>query len=305
MEIIRIEISEEDAGSRLDKVLTTNRPDISRTQIQQWIKEGNALVNDKIVKPNYRVKENDLLVVDEPEPEKLNVIAEDLNLEIIYEDSDVIVVNKPRGMVVHPAKAHASGTLVNGLMHHCTDLSGINGILRPGIVHRTDKDTSGLLMVAKNDKAHVSLVDQLVEKTVKRVYIALVHGHIPHDNGTIDAPIGRDQVDRQSMTVTERGKNAVTHFRVLERFGEYTLVECELETGRTHQIRVHMKYIEHPLVGDPKYGLSQTIDFGGQVLHAGTLGFKHPGTGEYVEFTIDPPADFLELIDELRKNVDK
>lgn len=305
MEIIRIEISEEDAGSRLDKVLTTNRPDISRTQIQQWIKEGNALVNDKIVKPNYRVKENDLLVIDEPEPEELNVIAEDLNLEIIYEDSDVLVVNKPRGMVVHPAKAHASGTLVNGLMHHCTDLSGINGILRPGIVHRTDKDTSGLLMVAKNDKAHVSLVDQLVEKSVKRVYIALVHGHIPHDNGTIDAPIGRDQVDRQSMTVTERGKNAVTHFRVLERFGEYTLVECELETGRTHQIRVHMKYIEHPLVGDPKYGLAETIDFGGQVLHAGTLGFEHPGTAEYVEFTKEPPADFMKLIDELRKNVDK
>lgn len=305
MEIIRIEISEEDAGSRLDKVLTTNRPDISRTQIQQWIKEGNALVNDKIVKPNYRVKENDLLVIEEPEPEELNVIAEDLNLEIIYEDSDVLVVNKPRGMVVHPAKAHASGTLVNGLMHHCTDLSGINGILRPGIVHRTDKDTSGLLMVAKNDKAHVSLVDQLVEKSVKRVYIALVHGHIPHDNGTIDAPIGRDQVDRQSMTVTERGKKAVTHFRVLERFGEYTLVECELETGRTHQIRVHMKYIEHPLVGDPKYGQAETIDFGGQVLHAGTLGFEHPGTAEYVEFTKAPPADFMKLIDELRKNVDK
>lgn len=305
MEIIRIEINEEDAGSRLDKVLTTNRPDISRTQIQQWIKEGNALVNNKIVKPNYRVKENDLLVIDEPEPEELNVVAEDLDLEIIYEDSDVLVVNKPRGMVVHPAKAHASGTLVNGLMHHCTDLSGINGVLRPGIVHRTDKDTSGLLMVAKNDKAHVSLVDQLVEKTVKRVYIALVHGHIPHDNGTIDAPIGRDQVDRQSMTVTDRGKNAVTHFRVLERFGEYTLVECELETGRTHQIRVHMKYIEHPLVGDPKYGLAETIDFGGQVLHAGTLGFKHPGTAEYVEFTKEPPADFMKLIDELRNNVDK
>ena len=305
MEIIRIEITEEDAGSRLDKVLTTNRPDLSRTQIQQWIKDGNVLVNDKIVKPNYRVKEQDLLVVDEPELEELNIIAEDLNLEIIYEDSDVLVVNKPRGMVVHPAKAHASGTLVNGLMHHCTDLSGINGVLRPGIVHRTDKDTSGLLMVAKNDKAHVSLVDQLVAKSVKRVYIALVHGHIAHDNGTIDAPIGRNQVDRQSMTVTDRGKDAITHFKVLERFGEYTLVECELETGRTHQIRVHMKYIEHPLVGDPKYGLAETIDFGGQVLHAETLGFEHPGTGEYVEFTKEPPADFTALVNELRKTVDK
>lgn len=305
MEIIRIEINEEDAGSRLDKVLTTNKPDISRTQIQQWIKDGNALVNEKVVKPNYRVKEKDILVVDEPELEELNIIAEDLNLEIIYEDSDVLVVNKPRGMVVHPAKAHASGTLVNGLMHHCTDLSGINGVLRPGIVHRTDKDTSGLLMVAKNDKAHVSLVDQLVAKSVKRVYIALVHGHIAHDNGTIDAPIGRNQVDRQSMTVTDRGKNAVTHFKVLERFGAYTLVECELETGRTHQIRVHMKYIEHPLVGDPKYGLAETIDFGGQVLHAETLGFEHPGTGEYVEFTKGPPGDFMSLVNELRNTVDK
>lgn len=305
MEIIRIEITEEEAGNRLDKILTMNRPDISRTQIQQWIKEGNALVNDQVVKPNYRVKEHDVLVIDEPAPEELNIVAEDLNLDIVYEDKDVLVVNKPRGMVVHPAKAHASGTLVNGLMHHCTDLSGINGVLRPGIVHRTDKDTSGLLMVAKHDQSHTSLVDQLVEKSVKRVYVALVHGHIAHDHGTIDAPIGRDEVDRQSMTVTNRGKNAVTHFKVLERFGDYTLVECELETGRTHQIRVHMKYIEHPLVGDPKYGLPGTIDFGGQVLHARTLGFQHPGTGEYVEFTKEPPADFMALVDKLRNDVDK
>lgn len=305
MEILRIEISEEEEGSRIDKVLTTSRPDLSRTQIQQWIKDGDVLVDNKKVKPNYRVKQGDLLTVEEPEPEVLDIIAEDLNLDIVYEDKDVLVVNKPRGMVVHPAKAHASGTLVNGLMHHCTDLSGINGVLRPGIVHRTDKDTSGLLMVAKNDKAHISLVDQLVEKTVKRVYTALVHGHIPHDNGTIDAPIGRDQHDRQSMTVTDRGKEAVTHFKVLERFGDYTLVECTLETGRTHQIRVHMKYIGHPLVGDPKYGLPETIDFGGQVLHAGTLGFNHPETGEYIEFTKQPPADFEKLIDNIRNNVDK
>lgn len=305
MDKIRIEVSEEEAGSRVDKVVSTHKAELSRTQIQQWIKEGNVRVNDKIVKPNYRVKIQDVLVIEEPEPEELNIIAEDLDLEIIYEDSDMLIVNKPRGMVVHPAKSHASGTLVNGLMHHCTDLSGINGVLRPGIVHRTDKDTTGLLMVAKNDKAHVSLVDQLVEKTVKRVYIALVHGHIAHDNGTIDAPIGRNQIDRQSMTVTTRGKEAVTHFKVLERFGDYTLVECELETGRTHQIRVHMKYIEHPLVGDPKYGIADTIDFGGQVLHAGTLGFTHPSTGEDVEFTKEPPADFMKLVDELRKSVDK
>ncbi|MDS9470515.1 RluA family pseudouridine synthase [Sporosarcina pasteurii] len=305
MEVNRIEIEEELAGTRLDRVITMNRPEISRTQIQQWIKDGNILVNDQAVKPNYRVRENDCIVIDEPEPEELNIIAEDLNLEIIYEDQDVLIVNKPRGMVVHPAKAHASGTLVNGLMYHCKDLSGINGVLRPGIVHRTDKDTSGLLMVAKNDIAHVSLVDQLVEKSVKRVYLALVHGHIPHNNGTIDAPIGRDEIDRQKMTVTERGKDAVTHFKIVERFKDYTLVECELETGRTHQIRVHMEYIGHPLVGDPKYGLKNTIPFGGQVLHAGTLGFTHPRTNEYVEFTVEPPEDFQTLLNEVRNSVDK
>jgi 23S rRNA pseudouridine1911/1915/1917 synthase len=304
MEIIRIEIQEEEEGSRIDKVLSTSRPDLSRTQIQQWIKDGDILVNTKTVKPNYRVKTGDLLTVDEPEPEELDITAEDLELDIIYEDADVLVVNKPRGMVVHPAKSHASGTLVNGLMYHCKDLSGINGVLRPGIVHRTDKDTSGLLMVAKNDKAHISLVNQLVEKSVKRVYTALVHGHIPHDNGTIDAPIGRDTRDRQSMTVTDKGKDAITHFKVLERFGEYTLVECTLETGRTHQIRVHMKYIGPPLVGDPKYGQAETIDFGGQVLHAGTLGFKHPRTWEYLEFSVEPPADFQELVENIRNNVD-
>ncbi|MCZ2257093.1 RluA family pseudouridine synthase [Sporosarcina sp. G11-34] len=305
MEILRIKVLEEDEGSRIDKVLTTSRPDLSRTQIQLWIKEGDILVNERKVKPNYRVKIGDLLTLEEPELEELDIKAEDLDLDIVYEDSDVLVVNKRRGMVVHPAKAHASGTLVNGLMHHCTDLSGINGILRPGIVHRTDKDTSGLLMVAKNDKAHISLVNQLVEKTVKRVYTALVHGHIAHDKGTIDAPIGRDQRDRQSMTVTDKGKNAITHFRVIERFGDFTLVECTLETGRTHQIRVHLKYIGNPLVGDPKYGLKETIEFGGQVLHAGTLGFKHPETLEYMEFTKEPPADFKALVDKVRNNIDK
>lgn len=305
MEKFQIEIEEDIAGTRLDKLISMHRPETSRTQIQQWIREGHIRINEKIEKPNYRVKVNDVIVIEEPDPEPLNIIAEDLNLDIVYEDADVLIVNKRRGMVVHPAKAHASGTLVNGLMHHCTDLSGINGVLRPGIVHRTDKDTSGLLMVAKNDKAHVSLVDQLVAKTVKRVYIALVHGHIPHNNGTIDAPIGRGEHDRQKMVVTDRGKDAVTHFKVLERFNEYTLVECQLETGRTHQIRVHMEYIEHPLVGDPKYGLKETIPFGGQVLHAGTIGFIHPGTNEYVEFTVDPPEDFQQLVEEIRNRVDK
>jgi len=204
------------------------------------------------------------------------------------------------GMVVHPAPGHLTRTLVNGLMYHCKDLSGINGIMRPGIVHRIDKDTSGLLMVAKNDVAHESLVDQLVNKTVTRKYIALVHGHIAHDKGTIDAPIGRDQKDRQKQAIVDNGKHAVTHFHVVERFGDYTLVECRLETGRTHQIRVHMNYIGFPLVGDPKYGPKKTIDFGGQVLHAATLGFNHPSSGEYLEFETPLPADYEQLLNELR-----
>ncbi|MEK3935171.1 RluA family pseudouridine synthase [Sporosarcina sp. FSL W7-1349] len=298
---IEIEITEEQKGTRIDKALSELQPEWSRTQIQQWLKSGLVLVADKPVKPNYKVNPGEIILVDEPEPEELDVVAEDLGLDIVYEDKDVLVVNKPRGMVVHPAPGHMTGTVVNGLMHHCTDLSGINGVLRPGIVHRIDKDTTGLLMVAKNDQAHVSLVNQLVEKTVTRVYTALVHGHIAHDNGTIDAPIGRDPRDRQSMTVADNGKHAVTHFKVLERFGDYTLVECRLETGRTHQIRVHMKYIGFPLVGDPKYGPKKTIDFGGQVLHAGTLGFTHPSTEEYLEFSSPLPDDFQQLLDELRE----
>lgn len=300
-----IEITEENMGNRVDKVVADLHADLSRTQIQLWIKDGDILINGKVVKPNYRMRLNDMLTIEVPEVEELNIEKENLNLEIIYEDQDVLVVNKPRGMVVLPAKSHATGTLVNGLLYQVKDLSGINGVLRPGIVHRTDKDTSGLLMVAKNDKAHTELVNQLVEKTVKRVYLALVHGHIAHDNGTIDAPIGRDQRDRQSMAVVHNGKEAITHFKVLERFGDYTLVECKLETGRTHQIRVHMKYIAHPLVGDPKYGPKETIDFGGQVLHAGTLGFIHPTTGEYLEFTKEPPADFDKLLGNIRNNIDK
>jgi 23S rRNA pseudouridine1911/1915/1917 synthase len=298
----KFEITEEHEGSRIDKALTTIQPNWSRTQVQQWLKDGLVLVGDLSVKPNYKVKQGDIVAVDEPEVEELDVVAENLHLDIVYEDKDVLVVNKPRGMVVHPAPGHTTGTVVNGLMYHVKDLSGINGVLRPGIVHRIDKDTSGLLMVAKNDQAHVSLVDQLVAKSVTRVYTALVHGHIPHDNGTIDAPIGRDPKDRQSMGIIDKGKHAVTHFKVLERLGDYTLVECRLETGRTHQIRVHMKYIGYPLVGDPKYGPKKTIDFGGQVLHAGTLGFNHPATDEYLEFTSPLPDDFQALLDQLRKN---
>ncbi|MGK7378475.1 RluA family pseudouridine synthase [Planococcus sp. 1R117A] len=301
MEDLTIEITEEMAGERIDKAVSSIDEDWSRSQIANWVKDGAVKVNGVTVKPNYKVRMDDIIIVSPPLLEELDVIPEDLNLEIVYEDADVLVVNKPRGMVVHPAPGHAGGTLVNGLMFHCTDLSGINGVARPGIVHRIDKDTSGLLMVAKNDMAHTSLVDQLVKKTVTRKYMALVHGHIPHDKGTIDAPIGRDVKDRQKMAVIDKGKHAITHFRVLERFGNYTLVECRLETGRTHQIRVHMKYIGFPLVGDPKYGPKKTMDIGGQALHAEVIGFNHPRTGEYLEFSADAPEEFSELLESLRE----
>jgi len=303
MTLVTITIEQENAGERIDKALSTIQEDWSRSQIANWITDGIIKVNGEDIKPKYKVKEGDVIEVDVPDPESLEVIPEDLDLEIIYEDKDVLVVNKPKGMVVHPAPGHLSGTLVNGLMHHCQDLSGINGVLRPGIVHRIDKDTSGLLMVAKNDHAHHSLVEQLVNKTVTRKYTALVHGHIAHDKGTIDAPIGRDPKDRQKQAIVDNGKHAVTHFNVIERLGDYTLVECRLETGRTHQIRVHMNYIGYPLVGDPKYGPKKTIDFGGQVLHAGVLGFIHPTTEEYLEFEVPLPDDYVALLEQLRKEV--
>ncbi len=295
-------VREEDSSQRIDKVITQLNSEWSRTQVQQWIKEGVVLVNNNPVKTNYKCNEKDVIQISIPEPEVLDVIPEEMNLDVYYEDSDVIVVNKPKGMVVHPAAGHATGTLVNGLMAHCKDLSGINGILRPGIVHRIDKDTSGLLMVAKNDRAHEHLVNQLVEKSVTRKYKALVHGNIGHDYGTIDAPIGRDQKDRQSMTVIENGKHAVTHFQVLERFNEYTFVECRLETGRTHQIRVHMKYIGYPLVGDPKYGPRKTLDLNGQALHAAVLGFIHPTTEEYLEFEAPLPEEYEKLLETIGKS---
>ena len=288
------------AGERIDKALSLMESTWSRSQISSWLDEERILVNGAKVKAKYKVKVGDVIEVTVPEVEDLEIVPEDLNLEIIYEDADVLVVNKPKGMVVHPAPGHASGTLVNGLMYHCKDLSGINGVARPGIVHRIDKDTSGLLMVAKNDVAHVGLVNQLVDKSVTRKYTALVHGHIPHEKGTIDAPIGRDQKDRQKQAVVDKGKHAVTHFQVIEQFGDYTLVECRLETGRTHQIRVHMNYIGYPLVGDPKYGPKKTLDFGGQVLHAGVLGFIHPITKEYLEFEVPLPEDYQQLLAELR-----
>ncbi|MCZ8511254.1 RluA family pseudouridine synthase [Paenibacillus filicis] len=294
----------EDAGERIDKFITeAMEEEISRTQVQQWIKDGCVTVNGQSVKPNYKLNDSDRLELVIPEPETLDITPEPIPLNIVYEDSDVIVVNKPRGLVVHPAPGHYSGTLVNGLMYHCNDLSGINGVMRPGIVHRIDKDTSGLLMAAKNDLAHASLTEQLKAHSVNRKYIALVHGNVPHDNGTVDAPIGRDPKDRKLYTVTERNsKHAVTHFVVLERLGDYTLMELKLETGRTHQIRVHMKFIGHPLVGDPAYGLTRErgITMKGQALHAAVLGFEHPRTGEILQFEAALPEDMTKLLEALK-----
>lgn len=293
-------ITEEHAGERLDTVLAGVVENTSRTDIQNRVKSGHITVNGKTVKPNYKVKKDDRIELLERENVEADIVPENLNLDIVYEDDDVAVVNKDRGMVVHPAAGHASGTLVNGLMDQLDNLSGINGELRPGIVHRIDKDTSGLLMVAKNDVAHRHLVEQLVEKSVTRKYTALVHGVIPHNLGTIEAPIGRNPKERQDMAVVDEGKDAVTHFNVLERFDNLTLVECILETGRTHQIRVHMKYIGYPLAGDPKYGPRKTLDVGGQLLHAGVLGFTHPKTGERMEFKKELPKYFTDVLDEIR-----
>lgn len=286
---------------RIDKILPEFNSEWSRSQLQEWIKEGLIEVNGKAVKSNYKLKLGDRIEITEKEVVEADIQAENLNLDIYYEDDDVAIVYKPKGMVVHPSPGHYTGTLVNGLMYQIKNLSGINGEIRPGIVHRIDKDTSGLLIVAKNDVAHRSLVEQLMAKTVKRKYIALVHGHIPHEFGTIDAPIGRNKNDRQSMAVVDDGKEAVTHFNVIETFKNYTLVECELETGRTHQIRVHMKYIGYPLVGDPKYGPKKTLEIGGQALHAGLIGFEHPKTGEYIERFAPLPAEFEAVIEQVRK----
>lgn len=296
--------NDEAQGIRIDKFITDaiENAAISRTQVQEWIKTAHVQVNGAIIKSNYKVQENDTITVRVPETQALEIIAENIPLEVIYEDSDVIVINKPRGMVVHPAPGHPNGTLVNALMHHCKDLSGINGVLRPGIVHRIDRDTTGLLMVAKNDLAHVSLAEQLKEHSVTRRYTALVHGNMPHDSGSIDAPIGRDSNDRKLYTVTDvNAKDAITHFTVIERIGgDYTVVELQLETGRTHQIRVHMKYIGYPLAGDPVYGRNKTIPLKGQALHAGILGFTHPRTGERLQFEVPLPNDFIEILTNLR-----
>ncbi|OQO71389.1 pseudouridine synthase [Enterococcus villorum] len=290
-------------SGRIDKVITHLFDDYSRSQVQLWLKEGAVSVNGQVVKANYKVRQNDEVIIDVPEPEKLSIQAEDIPLEIVYEDKAVAVINKPQGMVVHPSAGHPNGTMVNALMYHIKNLSSINGVIRPGIVHRIDKDTSGLLMVAKNDQAHESLAKQLKDKTSLRKYVALVHGVIPHEKGTINAPIGRSKVNRKMQAIREDGKPAVTHFKVLERFNDFTLVELTLETGRTHQIRVHMKYIGYPLAGDPVYGPSKTLKGNGQFLHAKLLGFTHPVTGQQMVFEAPLPEIFEKTLEKLRKNV--
>ena len=295
-----IEIVSDVEGIRIDKYLSDNTT-LSRNKIQELIENKLITVNEKEVKANYKVKINDLILINVPEDENYDIEPINMNLDIVYEDSDVLVVNKPQGLIVHPTLTTKEKTLVNGLMYQVKDLSGINGVNRPGIVHRIDKDTSGLLMVAKNDFSHNSLVEQLMNKTTTRVYIALVYGVIEEARGRINAPIGRDKLDRKKMAVVEGGKPAVTNFTVLERFDGYTLIECKLETGRTHQIRVHMKYIGHPLVGDPLYGPKHVIGNTGQFLHAKIIGFNHPRTNKYMEFDSELPDNFKEIIEKLRK----
>lgn len=297
-----LEVIITDQTGRIDKALATTLHNHSRSQITQWLKEGCVFVNGTVSRANYKVKKGDHILIAIPEVKELTLEAQDIPLEIIYEDEDVAVINKPQGMVVHPSAGHPDQTLVNALLYHLTSLSSINDVIRPGIVHRIDKDTSGLLMVAKNDQAHESLAQQLKDKTSLRKYIALVHGSIGHDKGRIDAPIGRSKVDRKMQAVREDGKQAVTHFTVLERFDQFTLVELQLETGRTHQIRVHMQYIGYPLAGDPVYGPKKTLKTNGQLLHAKLLGFTHPKTNESMVFEAPLPKAFEEVLENLRKN---
>lgn len=297
------EINEENKGIRIDKFITDIMEGKSRSYIQGMIEEGYVLVNDKNVKSNYKLKLNDVIKTTIKEPVELEVKKENIPIDILYEDSDVIVVNKPKGMVVHPAPGNYEGTLVNALLYHCKDLSSINGVIRPGIVHRIDKDTTGVLVVAKNDEAHVKLSEQLKDHSMKREYYALVEGRIKKDSGTIDKPLARSKRDRLKIAITEDGKRAVTHYSVIERFKNSTLVKCVLETGRTHQIRVHMSSIGYPLVGDPLYGFKkQKFKDDGQMLHAKVLGFIHPRTGEYMEFSSELPENYKKLLENLRKD---
>lgn len=291
-------VNAQEAEARLD-IFLIGRIEGSRSFIQNLIKADHVSVNQKVRKPNYRLTEGDVVAVSIPEAESVEIIPEDIPLDYIYEDHDIVIVNKPRGMVVHPAVSNYSGTLVNALLFHCKDLSGINGAIRPGIVHRLDKDTSGVMMAAKNDMAHMGLAEQVKEHSAKRTYLALVQGNIVEEKGTIKAPIGRHPKDRMKMAVVfENSKEAITHFTVLERFGHHTLVECVLETGRTHQIRVHFAYIGHPVVNDPFYGYRK-MDFPiqGQALHSHTLDIIHPISNKKMHFEADIPEDFLNCIE--------
>jgi 23S rRNA pseudouridine1911/1915/1917 synthase len=304
MDELLFKITEENnIGARIDKYLSNMIEGKSRSFIQGLIDSGSVLVNGKYVKSNYKLREKDEITVIMPEPIELDVVPEDIDLNIVYEDEDVIVLNKAQGIVVHPAPGNYSGTLVNGLLFHCKDLSGINGVIRPGIVHRIDKDTSGILVIAKNDESHNKLAKQFKDHTIKREYYALVEGKFSKLEGTVDKPIGRNKKDRLKMAIVEDGKRAVTHYNVLEQYNNGTsLVKCTLETGRTHQIRVHMASIGHPLVGDPLYGnKKQKFKLEGQVLHAKTLGFIHPRTNEYMEFNSDLPKYYLELLENIRR----
>lgn len=298
--------NELDINKRLDLFLSEKFEQMSRSYVQGLIENESVTVNNKVKKSNYKLKFGDEISVEVPTPVELQVEGENIPIDTIYEDSDVIVVNKPQDMVVHPAPGNYTGTLVNALLYHCKDLSGINGVIRPGIVHRIDKDTTGILVVAKNDNAHNKLAEQLKNHSMTRTYYALVEGNVKQDEGIVNAPIGRHPVDRIKMAVVKDGREAVTHYKVIERFGDYTLVKCNLETGRTHQIRVHMAHIGHPLVGDNVYGYKkQKFNLKGQVLHAKELGFIHPTSGEYIHFDSELPKYFVELLEKLRGRVSK
>lgn len=293
----------EDLGCRIDVFIADNIEELSRSGVQRLIEEGHVKLNGAAVKANYKLREKDIIDVEIPEAKTVEILPENIPLDILYEDKDVIIVNKPQGMVVHPAPGHTSGTLVNALMYHCGDeLSGINGEKRPGIVHRIDKDTSGVLMIAKNDVAHQSLAEQLAEHSITRKYNAVVFNGFQEDEGTVDQPIGRNPLDRKKMAVTQKhSRRAVTHYRVLERMGNFTFIEAQLETGRTHQIRVHLTFIGHPLLGDTVYGpKKQPFHLEGQALHARVLGFVHPSTGQYMEFEAPLPENYEKLLMRLK-----
>lgn len=288
---------------RVDKYISELDENLTRSYIQILIENGNILVNDKTVKTSYKISDGDIITIDIPENKPLEVLPQNIDLDIVYEDNDIIMINKPKGMVVHPAHGNYEDTLVNAILAHCKDnLSGINGVIRPGIVHRIDKDTTGILVVAKNDRAHQHLAQQFKEHSINRIYVALVKGLIEENKGTIDMPIARSKTHRKKMAVDFNGKKATTHFTVLERFNGYTLLELKLETGRTHQIRVHMAQINHPLIGDEIYSSGKnSFDVKGQLLHAKTLGIIHPTTNEYIEFSAPLPEEFTKVLEFLRK----